>query len=253
MKAKKFLFYILNFVFFISLGCASSQPTIEMVQKSQAYYKIGVTYLNDGKVQQAFVEFQKAIELNPRNKDAHWGLGYIYDFHGKYQMALESYKTALAIDPNFSEAHNNLGVVYGRLKRWDDAIIEYKQAIKNPLYSTPQWPYRNMGFALYNKGDILQAVDAYKEALIIQPNFDLARYDLGVAYVALGKVKEAIGEFEQAVKINPEYLEAYYELALAYFKAGNKEKAIANFKKVIELSPDSELSSSSKKYIDLIK
>lgn len=253
MRTKNFTFYILNFAFFIVLGCASSEPTVEMIQKAQAHYKIGVSYLNEGKIQQAFVEFQKAIELDPRNKDAQHGLGLIYDSQGKFQMAIDSYKKAILIDPNFSEAHNNLGVVYGKLKRWDEAIEEYKEAIKNPLYQTPQWAYNNRGFALYSKGDILQAVDAFKEALIVYPNFDLARYNLGRAYMSLGKMKEAIAEFEKAIKINPRYLDAYYELALTYVKVGDKEKAISHFGKVIEISPDSELASSSKRYMDLLK
>ena len=48
-------------------SCATAKPE-NSVQEASAHYKIGVGYYSENKVQQAFVEFQRAYELNPNNR-----------------------------------------------------------------------------------------------------------------------------------------------------------------------------------------
>ncbi|HYK87600.1 MAG TPA: hypothetical protein VE398_02445 [Acidobacteriota bacterium] len=49
-------------------GCATSEET---KQKSQGYYQEGMASLERDR-QKAFVSFQKAVQLNPDNKEARY-------------------------------------------------------------------------------------------------------------------------------------------------------------------------------------
>ena len=49
------------------LACATT-PTVEDLKKAEAYYKLGVSYLNENKLRESFIEFQKAISLNQEDK-----------------------------------------------------------------------------------------------------------------------------------------------------------------------------------------
>ncbi len=89
-------------------------------------------------------------------------------------------------------------------------------------------------------------------ALKIQPDFDLAYYNLALSYIKLGMMKETISSLEMAVRITPDFLDAHYQLGIAYLKEDKKEPAYHSFKKVIELAPKSEQAISSQVYLELL-
>jgi type IV pilus assembly protein PilF len=174
-------------------GCASP----EKLQKSKGYYQEGLANL-DADRQQAFVSFQKAIQLNPKNKEAHYLLGHLYALQVKYPQSEEELRQALGIDPDYSDAHNYLGQVLERQNRWTDAIQEYRQALTNPLYATPDLARFNLGRALVHEGDLEGATHAYEDALLISPPTvppAVLNLELGRVYSKLGyevKAKETL-------------------------------------------------------------
>ena len=64
-------------------GCATSEET---KQKSKGYYQEGMASLEKDR-QKAFVSFQKAVQLDPDNKDARYGLGHLLVYQGKLSQA----------------------------------------------------------------------------------------------------------------------------------------------------------------------
>ena len=61
---------------FMIYSCAST-PDAEDVNKAEAHNKLGFSYLEDGQLNEANLEFQKALALNPKNKETLNYLGYI--------------------------------------------------------------------------------------------------------------------------------------------------------------------------------
>ena len=70
------------------LGCATSEET--RCKSLKGYYQEGMANL-DADRQQAFVSFQKAVKLNPDNKEAHYGLGHILRLQGKFHKRKRSF------------------------------------------------------------------------------------------------------------------------------------------------------------------
>ena len=85
-------------------GCANE----ESLRKSKGFYQEGIAQLNSDQ-QQAYVSFQKAVKLNPDNKEAHYGLGHIYSLQGRYKLAEDAFREAIRIDPDYAEAQTYLG------------------------------------------------------------------------------------------------------------------------------------------------
>ncbi|WP_447977580.1 tetratricopeptide repeat protein [Candidatus Nitrospira bockiana] len=167
------------------LGACASE---EKMQMAKGHYQEGLAFL-DGDRQQAFVAFQKAIQLNPKHKESHYSLGHLYALQGKYPQAEESFREALRIDPDYSEAHNYLGQVLERQQRWPEAIQEYRRALANPLYATPDKAWFNLGRALAHEGDIENAAQAFEDALLISP----ASVPAAVLNLELGRVYSRLG------------------------------------------------------------
>jgi Tfp pilus assembly protein PilF len=198
------LFIILFFLLFI-VSCATL-ATESATQSSAARYTIGVGYYSEGKVQQAFVEFQHAYELNPQNKEVLYSIGVIYllDFDETLK-AIDFFQRAIKIDPDFSEAYNNLGYAYAKIGQFDAAIPFYKKAVSNLLYATPEKAFVNMGKAYYRLGRFDDAAVAYREAIKRAPNLDLPYLGLALYYNATGKYGDASAALSRAIVLNPQY------------------------------------------------
>lgn len=229
------LFTLLLVLIFAS--CATS-PSSQDLNQSEAHNKLGVSYLQNGQLNEAFVDFQKALKFNPQNKESLHYLGYISAEFEKYDEAISYYERAIAIDPDYSDAQNMLGVTYARLEKWNEAARNFKAALSNPTYSTPERAYSNLGYAYYMMEDYGKAEEALKEALIRNPVLLNAMYILGLVYTKTGQDNMAIEEFKRAIGIMPDYLDAHWEVAQAYLRKGDRAKALKHFKMVVEKSED---------------
>jgi type IV pilus assembly protein PilF len=204
------------FLFFIFFLCSCATSGIEDINKANAHYQLGVSYLNEDKVQMAYVEFQKAIEMDPNNKDVLNALGIIYLRFDDIPKAKDSFLKAVTIDPDFSEAYNNLGATYGRLGKWSDAVNSFKTALKNPIYMAPERAYSNLGNAYYRLHRIEEAIDAYKDAIKRSPDYYPSYYGLALCYNDKGQYGDAASAFSRAIELDPLFM-GDREKAMKYF------------------------------------
>jgi type IV pilus assembly protein PilF len=165
----------------------------EVLQKSQGHYQEGVADL-PGDRQKAFVSFQKAVQLNPNNKEARYALGHVYALQGKLSHAEEQFRAALKIDESYSEAHTYLGQVLANQDRWDAAVQSYRSALANPLYLTPDLARFHLGRALAHQGDLQGAMEAFEDAASASPPSvppAMTHLELGRIYYQLGYATRA--------------------------------------------------------------
>ncbi len=166
-------------------GCATSEGS---AQKSKGYYQEGLASLEHDQ-QKAFVSFQKAVKLDPNNKEARYGLGHILAMQGKFPQAEEEFVVATKLDENYSEAYTYLGQVLEKQERWKEAIAAYRHALTNPLYGTPDLARFHLGRALAHENDYQGAMEAFEDALVVNPpNVPpaLLNLELGRVYYKLG-------------------------------------------------------------------
>jgi Tfp pilus assembly protein PilF len=148
----------------VIVGCVSE----EQVQKSSGHFQEGLSFLNSDP-QKAFVAFQKAVQENPKNKEAHYALGHIYATQGKYRESEQEFREALRVKSDYSEAQTYLGHVLVLQQRWDDGIKAYRRALENPQYVTPDVAQFHLGKALVHQGDLQGAKKAYEDTLLVYP------------------------------------------------------------------------------------
>lgn len=227
-------------VLMLIIALASACATANSTNKSEAYYKMGIAYLNENKVQQAFVEFHKAYELAPHNKEILNAVGIIYLLHlEETNKAIEYFDKAVKEDPSYSEAYNNLGYAYEKLGSYEKAISYYRKALSNPLYQTADKAYINMGNSYYRMGNYEAALQSYKEAVKRAPSSSLAYWRLALCFNAMGRYGDASTAVTQAVKLDPLYSgsaeKAIEDLSLKRLSAkGSEEKDINDFLEILK-------------------
>lgn len=175
----------------ILLTFASCETLSKSEKEATAHYRLGLSQLNSNNVQAAYVEFQKALKLNDKDKEIHNAIGIVFMKLDDHASAEQSFKLAVAIDRDYSEAYNNLCFLYIEKHEFEKGIGFCDRALNNQVYSTPE----------------------------------KALYNLGRAYYRLGNYQESIKNFTQATKRAPAMYQPYYGLALAYNASGNYGKA----------------------------
>ena len=130
--------------------------------------------------------------------------------NGKFQQALSDSNLMLEKFPNSVILCNIVGISNAGLMQFEDAINSYKKAIKiNPDYAEA---YYNMGIAQKDKGDLEEAIESYKQALKIKPDHAEAYNNIGITLEDNGDLEGAIDSYKQAIKINSDFAEAKVNL-----------------------------------------
>ena len=85
-----------------------------------------------------------------------------------YQQAVECFTTVIETDPDFAEGYNQRAIAYFMLEEWSKAIRDCKRTIAlNPNHFGA---FAGMGHVYVRLGKVEEAIEAYKQALVINPN-----------------------------------------------------------------------------------
>jgi Flp pilus assembly protein TadD len=99
-----------------------------------------------------------------------------------------------------------------------------------------------LGFAYRQSGQTAKAIEAYEQALRIDPDYVRAWSNLGVTYARSGQTAKAIEAGQQALRIDPDNARAWYGLGVAHEHAGQTAKAIEAYQQAVRIDPDHAVS-----------
>jgi tetratricopeptide (TPR) repeat protein len=104
----------------------------------------------------------------------------------------------------------------------------------------PDNPYllNEYGNQLLRKGRLDEAVQAYSEAVDLNPEFVQAWNNLGLAYQAQRRFNRARRAYGEALDLAPNLAIVHYNLGTAYEALGNYQKMIRSYQRAIELDRD---------------
>ena len=108
----------------------------------------------------------------------------------RYKQTLSESSQMLKKFPNSIILFNIIGASNAALMQFDAAIESYKKALEiQPDYADAN---NNMGIAFNEMGDSIEAIDCFKNALKINPNHPDAYNNMGIALNEKGESKAAI-------------------------------------------------------------
>jgi Tfp pilus assembly protein PilF len=128
----------------------------------------------EGDFDHAVELYQKSLAVHP-TAEAHTFLGWTFHFQGKIEEAIEECKRAIEIDPDFGNPYNDIGAYLIALGSYDAAIPWLERAIEAKRYEPRHFPHFNLGRIYVAKGMISRARECFKQALEVEPEYELAR------------------------------------------------------------------------------
>jgi len=202
---------------------------------ANAHCGLGSALLQKGQMDDAMAQYQKALEITPNFPEAHNNLAYCFLKTGRMDDAILQFQKDLEMNPNFAEARNNLAYCFLQTGRVNEAIVQYQKAIE--LQPQSATFHSDLGNAFFQKGNIDGAITQYQEALALQPQSADVCKRLGDALFKAGRMNEAIIQYQKALEMNPNFAEAHNNLGFCFLRTGRLDDAIVQYRKVVELRP----------------
>lgn len=133
------------------------------------YLDRGNHFQNIKMYREAISDYNKYIQLNPRNQSAYMNRGNAYERFKIYDSAMTDYNTVLRLKPNDTIANFNKGNIYDILGKYDSAVQQYDTV------------------------------------LMKDPHLAKAYYNRGTTYLSLKNYAAAVRDWEEAIRLNPPY------------------------------------------------
>lgn len=208
----------------------------------------GIALADQGRPEEAILEYRKALRAWPKAATAHVNLGATLANQGRFVEAIEHYNEALRLIPDYALAHANLGRALANLGRIDEAMSHYENAMRND----PNLPdvHLNLGILLLRKGEYDGALQHYAESLRLEPNSTKGPINMGAALAEEGRMDEAIRCFTDALRIDPKSVEAHFNLGMILARQNRIGEAVNHFSEALRLRPDLE---GARRWLDALK
>jgi len=197
---------------------------LALTRQQLRYWKDGVTL------------FQHALAVTENNYLARKAFADELDMKGRIDEAILQYQEVLRLEPDSVEAHSSLGIAFGENGQTDEAIHQFQEALR--LKPDSVEAHSNLGIAFVRKGQIDEAIRHFQEASRLNPDDPVAHYNLGNILVSKGQTDEAIRQYQEALRLKPVDAIAHYNLGNALARKGQTDEAIRQFQEALRLKPD---------------
>jgi len=166
------------------LRCSALAP-----EHSLVLHNLGKLQQRRGDYWSAIQTFRQAVAGGARFPPTLNDLGALLHQVGEREAALMALDEAIAIDPNYTTAHRNRGCILIELQRPEEARQAFHKVLASTQVSADAW--HNFGTAHYNLGKFDLAVDACRQALVLDPTHLAAYGTLAEALHRAHRVEEA--------------------------------------------------------------
>ena len=167
------------------------------------------------------------VKLFERGQSAH--------ARGELEKALEFYEQAIKVRPEFPEAEFQKGNALGSLGRLDEAEAALKRAIA--LKKNWSLPYSALGALLMKRDRDADATVVFRQALVNDPQDNVALRMLSELRLRAGDAKEAVELAKRATQNPDAPASSWIGLAVAERANGNKQAARTVLNRVLTDEP----------------
>src|SRR5207248_1921331 len=156
----------------------------------------------------------------------------IAEYHNLFSL----YTATLQKNPSCWMAHYNLGIVLSEQGETNQAIDHYRRAVGlRPDYAEAHY---NLGRLLVEQGQLDDAIAHYERATATDPADEEARYNLASALLRKGRADEAIIQYQKVLQMHSESADAHANLGSAWLAKGHVRDAIEEYTRALQISPE---------------
>lgn len=190
-----------------------------------ALIKLGTQQLRLSRYIDAAQTFNRAVELNDRVVAAYVGLGVAQEDAGRDAEAAATFDLASSVEPNTTLLFAETTRLQLKADRHARAERQRRERIDPPVAAA--------------KEDLLEEqIRRHRQALAMRPNHADLHYRFGLLLKQSGDVEGAMKAFRDAIAINPAYLKATVKLGICLRQSGRADEALDVFRRALSIRDD---------------
>lgn len=200
----------------------------------KGHANLGKTLLDQGRMTEAKGELRKAVALKSDSPFPFLWLGEVCLREGKLDSAQAAFSESIRKDSTFYPAYLSLGGLYRQVGRADSALAVYAEGLRHVQSAEL---YNNYGIQLVEHGSLPEGIQAYQQAVWVDPGYAPAYHNMGNAYRSLGDFPEAEASYRQALRVDPALSEAHQALGMLYGSQGRYPEAVREMEMAVKERP----------------
>ena len=223
-------------------------PTSTVTRAPESYVTEAEGLFAEGKLLQSIDTYMEAIRLTPNDPALYIALARVQIFAGKYDDALVNAENSLLLNPNSSMAQAVRGWALTQKGNYTTADDSLQNALR--LDSNNGLAHAYDAF-LYGKmfensagpyiDPIQTAIDQSREATNLAPNSLEAHWARAYIYQLTGNQELAVQEYLAAINVNENISEIHLQLGVTYKSLGVIDQAIQQYTLANTLNPSDYL------------
>jgi tetratricopeptide (TPR) repeat protein len=155
---------------------------------------------------------------------------------GKYEEAVQKFTDAIAADKTNPVFYYYRGVSLEKGGNVEGALEDYRKA--SELKPDFVLPISRTGNVYAKNKDFSKAIEFYKKAMEAGERDTTIWYNYGVCLLNLRENESARTVFEKLLSQDPNYADAYYHLGIIHLNLGDPAKAKELLQKFLEMDPE---------------
>lgn len=198
----------------------------------------------------ALEELHPVAERHPTFADVQNLIGLCLSLLGRSDEALAAFERATGLNPGYVEAHLNRAITLNDVGRIDEARESFQKAAEadeeksggGRFSSAAAARLANMHaelgdtYAAAGAGD--EALEEYRKAVGLRPQFLDIRNKLGRTLIDLGRADEGAAELQAILDAKPSFVAARANLGLAHYRAGRLDDAEREWRRCEQQQPE---------------
>lgn len=223
--------YIDSALFYLRPGVQS------LPNDAQGHFRLGEALRERGEDREALEEFRRALALSPGAHRIQFELAGTYARLGESDSAISSFRKAVKGKPANPQYIEGLATSLARIGQWGESLslFEHSLLIDSTNYLAHFYIGNILGRYL---GEPSEAVSHYRASLVLEPDHQETRTNLGNTYYLLGDFRNALREYELQVDRWPGTYEAWVNMGRVHLELKDREEAKRALGKAIQLRPD---------------
>jgi arylsulfatase A-like enzyme/Flp pilus assembly protein TadD len=179
-------------------------------------------------------EPKAAVEVDPDARARLAALGYV----GTFVTAASPDRTGLA-DPKDKIQLFNLMTQARETSRHDKESDDGLHALERVVAQDPKVidAWFMLGNEYYRRRQFARAIDQFKRALELKPDYDLVVINMANAYRALGRDEEAMVGYRRFMELDPKNAQVRYEAAQILIDSGRLDEARKELTQALTIEP----------------
>lgn len=175
------------------------EAALEMYQQAttlrpnfpEAWLNLGQIYLKLSQPQEAVAAYQKLLSFQPNLPEVHYFLGGLYAKQNQFKRAERAFQRSIELQPEAAAgAYERLAYLYGvQGIHLEQALSLAQKAVA--LQPKSAVSLNTLSWLYYLNGDYVQATEAIKKALTLEPNNRLYQEGLKAIQRAVQKAKRS--------------------------------------------------------------